>query len=54
MQGIGGDFRVRKGKPEKMNFDGKKLSRDVYFYNDYENEITPLKSIRKPIYIEIN
>ena len=49
-QGVEDNYKIRLGKPKEMKVGDKKLDVDIYFYNDVLNEITPIKSLRKPIY----
>lgn len=49
MQGIGGEYPVRSGRPDEMQTNGQ-LTNDVSFYYDQDNQLTPLTLLRKPIY----
>lgn len=50
MQGLGGEYSVREGKPAEMQNNGNTLENDIKFYYDNENHLTPLSSLKRPLY----
>lgn len=54
MQGKGGNFPVRTGKPAEMQTEGKRLENDINFYYDLENHLTPLNSLKRPLFRRVH